>query len=197
MKRIGVVLLSLLLAACAGSSKPPKPAAGAAGPPSQSKSQIAEIASTPLSDLNLVRTKIPPVLLEARKHPYALPKDPGCGGLASDIQALDIVLGADLDVPPAPDDPGMVERGAVLIGDAAMGAVRGAAEGIIPFRHWVRKLTGAERHSKEVAAAIAAGIVRRAYLKGLGQAAGCQPPAAPRGKPEDDKPSQEAAGPTP
>lgn len=144
-----------------------------------------------------MRTKIPPVLLEAKKHPYALPKDPGCDGLAPDIKALDIVLGADLDVPPNPDDPGMIERGAVFIGDAAVGAVRGAAEGIIPFRSWVRKLTGAERHSKEVAAAIAAGIVRRAYLKGLGQAAGCQPPAAPRSKPENDQQPREAASPTP
>jgi hypothetical protein len=43
----------------------------------------------------------------------------------------------------------------------------------------VRKLDGAERHSKEVAAAIAAGSVRRAFLKGVGQALGCQAPAAP------------------
>jgi hypothetical protein len=31
-----------------------------------------------------------------------------------------------------------------------------------------------------VAAAIAAGTIRRAYLKGLGAAAGCAAPAAPR-----------------
>jgi hypothetical protein len=44
----------------------------------------------------------------------------------------------------------------------------------------VRKLSGAERYERKVAAAIAAGSVRRAYLKGLGQAAGCAAPAAPR-----------------
>jgi hypothetical protein len=31
-----------------------------------------------------------------------------------------------------------------------------------------------------VSAAIAAGSVRRAYLKGIGLAKGCEPPAAPR-----------------
>ena len=65
-------------------------------------------------------------------------------------------------------------------GGAAVGALRGAAEGVVPFRGWVRKLSGAERYSKDVAAAIAAGTIRRAFLKGLGQAAGCTAPAAPR-----------------
>jgi hypothetical protein len=57
--------------------------------------------------------------------------------------------------------------------------VRHTAEGLIPFRGWVRKLSGAERHSRLVAEAVAAGMTRRAYLKGLGQAQGCLPPAAP------------------
>jgi hypothetical protein len=59
-------------------------------------------------------------------------------------------------------------------------ALRSAAQNVIPYRGWVRKLTGAERYSREVAAAIAAGTVRRAYLKGIAQAGGCTAPAAPR-----------------
>ena len=46
-------------------------------------------------------------------------------------------------------------------------------DGVIPLRSWVRKLSGAERHSKAVAAAIAAGTMRRPYLKGWARAAGC------------------------
>ena len=42
------------------------------------------------------------------------------------------------------------------------------------------KLSGAERYSREVAAAIAAGTIRRAYLKGVGASTGCAAPAAPR-----------------
>jgi hypothetical protein len=74
----------------------------------------------------------------------------------------------------------MMEKGTTMAGDSAIDALRGTTEGLIPFRGWVRKLTGAERHSKEVASAIAAGIVRRAYLKGIGQSHGCETPAAPQ-----------------
>jgi hypothetical protein len=58
-------------------------------------------------------------------------------------------------------------------------AVAGTAQDVIPFRSWVRKLTGAERHDKLVQQAIMAGAVRRGYLKGLGESKGCMPPATP------------------
>lgn len=174
-------LLLPLLAACAV-NKPVTPAAEPEDATAKAESQLTDIASTPLSDLNLVRTKIPPVLLIAQKDPYAPPEDKGCAALEEQVKALDAVLGADLDAPLNPDDPGVIQRGAEFMGGAAMGVVRGAAEGVVPFRSWVRKLTGAEKHAKEVAAAIAAGVVRRGYLKGLGQSAGCAPPAAPRKK---------------
>lgn len=170
-----------LLAACAGNTVKPsadEPANAKAKP----EDPITDIATTPLSDLNLVRTKIPPVLRAAQKHPYAPPEDKDCAALAEQVKNLDAVLGADLDAPVNPEDPGLVQRGAELASDAAWGVARGVAEGVVPFRAWVRKLTGAEKHAKEVAAAIAAGVVRRSYLKGLGQAAGCEPPASPRGK---------------
>ncbi len=139
---------------------------------------MSEAASSPLNDLNLVRAKIPPVLLLAQKAPYAPPVDPSCGGLAHEIRQLDAALGPDLDAPSGPGDHGLVERGRSEAGEAAVGAVRHTAEGLIPFRGWVRKLSGAERYSKQVLDAITAGIVRRAYLKGLGQARGCLTTAA-------------------
>ncbi|MFN5166650.1 MAG: hypothetical protein ACK5JG_15090, partial [Pseudomonadota bacterium] len=86
---------------------------------------------------------------------------------------------AALDSPAVDADPGLVERGSTAVGDAAVGTLRGAAEGVVPLRRWVRALTGAERYAREVSAAIAAGTIRRAFLKGLGQAAGCTAPAAP------------------
>ncbi len=189
--RLALLPAVCLLAACAGNTarqNADEPANAKAKP----EDQITDIATTPLSDLNLVRTKIPPVLRAAQKDPYAPPEDKGCAALAEQVKNLDAVLGADLDAPVNPEDPGLVQRGAELAGDAAWGVARGVAEGVVPFRSWVRKLTGAEKHAKEVAAAIAAGVVRRSYLKGLGQAAGCEPPAAPRGKeaaPAADKPA--------
>jgi len=165
-------LLSLLvLVACSNPETKPSPA-----PLPQ---QLAEAAATPLNDLNLLHTKIPAVLLAAQKGPYAPPTDPTCEGLRSEVRQLDAALGEDLDAPQEPGGPSLVERGRADLRETAVGAVKSNAETLIPFRAWVRKLTGAERASRQVTRAIAAGIVRRAYLKGLGEARGCQPPASP------------------
>ena len=61
----------------------------------------------------------------------------------------------------------------LAVGNAAVGALQKTVEGAIPFRGWVRKLTGAERYSRKVAAAITAGSIRRAFLKGVAAADGC------------------------
>jgi hypothetical protein len=135
---------------------------------------VRDAATTPLSDLNVVRADIPPVLAAAQKAPYTAPADKSCAALTTDVQALDAALGADLDAPATGSNPSLIERG-------ANDALRNTAEGVIPFRGWVRKISGAERYSREVAAAIAAGTIRRAYLKGIAQAGGRQPPASPRG----------------
>lgn len=131
-------------------------------------------AKAPLRDLNLLRTKIPDVLLEAMADPYARPPDQKCLTLIAEIQPLNDALGADLDEAVINEDD-LLARGK----DTAYGAVAGLATDTIPFRGWVRKLSGAERHDKLVAAAVTAGGVRRAYLKGLGEAKGCKPPATP------------------
>jgi hypothetical protein len=138
----------------------------------KAKDQITDAATTPLNDLNLVKVDIPPVLVAAQQGPYLPPLKQTCEEIINQVSELDAVLGADVDVPGKPK-PGLVERGAKAAGNAAVGAFRGVAEGIVPYRSWVRKLTGAERYSKEVAAAISAGTVRRAFLKGIGYANGC------------------------
>ena len=165
--------LALALSACASPES-------TAPHPRDAGTALQDAATTPLGDLNLVQQKIPSVLQGALKAPYSLPPEKTCAALANEVHELDAALGADLDTPPTLSNPGLVERGTGAVGDAANDALRGAAESVIPFRGWIRKLDGAERHSKEVAAAIAAGAVRRAYLKGFGQQLGCLPPAAPQ-----------------
>jgi hypothetical protein len=156
MRALTTLLAALALTACASTEK-----------------SARDAAATPLADLNVVRAEIPTVLAAAQKAPYSPPAERSCATLGAEIQLLDAALGADLDTTERGHNPSLVERG---VGDA----LKNTAEGVIPFRGWVRKLTGAERYSREVAAAIAAGTVRRAYLKGLGSAAGCAAPAAPR-----------------
>lgn len=162
------LFLATLLATLAGCAAPPGEALGNA-------------AVTPLNDLNLVRAPIPPVLQAAQARPYgfaavagAPEASPDCAALATQVRALDEVLGADLDSPPSADKPSLLERGGAAAGDATVGAVRRTAEGVVPFRGWIRKLTGAERYSRQVAAAITAGSARRAWLKGYADARDCR-----------------------
>jgi hypothetical protein len=169
MKTFTVSLLVVLLAACASSEPSHDPV-----------DRMAQATAAPLKDLNLVQDRIPPPLAAALQAPYARPADASCAGLTAEVKVLDELLGLDLDSATSAANPGMIERGVVAIGDATIGAVRGAAEGVVPLRSWVRKLSGAERHSQQIAAAVAAGVVRRSFLKGLGDAGGCAPPAAPR-----------------
>lgn len=136
---------------------------------SSDQARLGAAATTPLTDLNLVNAPIPDTLAQAQKAPYQVPADLACPALAADIRALDAVLGADLDTPATDTNPSLVERGS----NAVAGAAQKAVEGAIPFRGWVRKLSGAERYSKQVAAAINAGTVRRAFLKGMARAGGC------------------------
>ena len=167
MRRFAIVGLACALAACATSEQGPTDPVGRA-------------VTAPLADLNLLRAKIPPPLISALDAPYAPPADGSCDGLAAQVALLDAELGADLDSADTKEKPSVIERGISAVGDSAVGTVRGAAEGVVPLRSWVRKLSGAERHSRLVASAAAAGVVRRSFLKGLGAAAGCEPPAAPR-----------------
>ncbi len=133
----------------------------------------------PLRDINVIRTQIPPLLLDAMADPYARPKSNDCQMLTALIRPLDDALGPDLDIIPVREDEDLVDRGREWAGNTALGAVAGAASDMIPFRGWVRKLSGAEAHDRLVTSALASGAIRRGYLKGLGEARGCNPPATP------------------
>jgi hypothetical protein len=152
-----VIAMALVLGACA----------------TDGRSRIGTAAVTPLGDLNVIRADIPAILEQARKEPYVLPGDQGCDALLAQINELDEALGPDLDALPSASSSSLVERGTGMIQDTAFGALQRTAEGIIPFRSWIRKLSGAEEHAKRVSAAASAGIVRRAFLKGIGASRGC------------------------
>ncbi len=204
--RLGAVICSvLLLAACttqpatpAGETPPEQGRApDAAGKPGLiAQSGVVQTATQPLNDLNLMKSRIPPVLTAAQQGPYAVPADSSCAALQLELLALDLALGPDIDASATGgSDPGLMGKAVDFVGDAAMDSVRGTVnsvvDGVIPLRSWVRKLSGAERYSRAVAAAIRAGTARRPYLKGWARASGCVegPPAPPKpkveAKPED------------
>jgi len=155
--------------------------------------RVGQAAITPLSDLNVVQEEIPIALSDAAKSPYAAPSAPGCGAILAEIMALDDALGADLDDPKVREKPSLLTRGTDLAENAGVSAVRRTVEGFVPFRSWLRKLSGAEKHSKQVSAAITAGGIRRAYLKGRADAVGCVRPVAATNPPAEASASASGA----
>lgn len=145
----------------------------------QQKDTLRDAVAAPLEDLNLKQTAIPAVLTRAVDSPYDLEGLERCEGIAGEIGRLDAALGPDLDEAPPPDTRSRGKKVADAAYGAGVGEVRGATQHVLPFRGWVRKLTGASRHDKAVQAAIKAGGVRRGYLKGVGMRMNCAPPAAP------------------
>nr|WP_314546086.1 hypothetical protein [uncultured Massilia sp.] len=145
---------------------------------SDTASRMGTAATTPLSDLGIKKADIPAVLTSAKEQPYLLPIAHGCAAIALEIGKLDEALGPDLDVPD-PEEASTMDKANKLANDQVVGAVQRTAEGLVPFRGWVRKLSGAERYSSHVSECVMAGSVRRAFLKGVAAAQGCALPAAP------------------
>jgi len=141
--------------------------------------RIGNAIISPLGDLNIVRTTIPPVIQEALKNPYQMPDDQSCDALVAQIHQLDLVLGDDLDAPALQQEQTIAHKSGEFIRNEAIGSVERTINGAIPFRGWIRKLTGAEKRSKQVADAAAAGIVQRAFLKGIKKGLACAPQPEP------------------
>lgn len=126
----------------------------------------ADVATTPLADLNLRKGEIPAILVAAQQEVYALRGIASCPQIARAIADLDAVLGEDIDLPQEGDrrtSPGRVAQSVV--------------GSFIPFRGLIREVSGASNRERELQAAIMAGVARRSFLKGMGQARGCRYPA--------------------
>ena len=174
-RRRAVVLSSVLgcalLGACASSETMSRAS-------TQVKDGFGNAVQAPLEDLNIKRVEIPVALIRAQDNPYDLSRMTHCEAIAGEVGSLDDALGPDLDEPPPPPNS-QGERGADFAARQTLNAVRDASSSLIPFRGWVRRLSGAERHNMAVQAAIRAGTSRRSYLKGIGMRMNCAPPAAP------------------
>jgi hypothetical protein len=130
------------------------------------------IAESPLTDVNLKKKHIPPLLLAAKDQPYSTAGMTDCAKIAAAVRDLDGVLGRDLDVPVT----GKPNEGRELAMDAGQDTINS----LIPGRFIIRRLSGAYAAQRKAVAAIYAGSVRRGFLKGLGEAKRCSSPAAPR-----------------
>ncbi|MDT8427472.1 MAG: hypothetical protein RQ757_01755 [Pseudomonadales bacterium] len=159
IRQVSLVLSLSLLSACASQQH-----------------EIIETASIPLNDFNIIRPKIPLILEDSHLGPYELPVDTSCDHINAYVAVLDQALGPDVDAPRVDLDESLWERGTDTVGDYSSDALERAVRGLIPFRSWIRLLSGAESHSELLDRTIASGVIRRAYLKGLRQALSCPMP---------------------
>ncbi|WP_260610168.1 hypothetical protein [Sphingomonas sp. IC081] len=144
------------------------PAAARQRPVTDTTPDAVDVAKTPVTDLNLDKKDIPPVLVAAIDAPYTLKGIRSCSQYAAAVEELDEVLGDDVDLPPE-------DRDGVNAGRIAKWAV----SSFIPFRGLIREISGASAHDRAVLAAVRAGYARRSFLKGMGHAKGCKYPASP------------------
>ncbi len=151
--------MAMVLAAPAAAQEPQKPI-------TEQEPDAVDVATTPMSDLNLRKGEIPPILLAAQANPYDLDNLGRCSQIAATVGELDAVLGDDIDLP-------QVDERHISSGRVAQWVVGS----FIPFRGLIREVSGANAQERKVQAAIEAGIARRSFLKGLGQAKGCRYPA--------------------
>lgn len=125
-----------------------------------------DVVTTPVTDLNLKKDEIPPLLTMAEMRPYDLTGLTSCSRLSAAVSDLDRLLGDDVDVAPA-------RQGQTSVGRVAQSAVGS----LIPFRGLIREISGANAQERKLQAAVFAGGARRAFLKGVGQQRGCRYPA--------------------
>ena len=170
------LLICVFLALGGCETLPPDGSPQVQTPAQARRADLPNALTSPLRDANLLRSKIPEVLLRALDSPYGRPPTVTCDWVVAELLPLNGALGVDLGEPDL-DEHTLGERGA----ENVLSAIAGAASGAMPMRAWVRELSGAQTHDKYVSAAITAGQVRRAYLKGLGESRGCAPPARPHG----------------
>lgn len=136
-------------------------------PVTQKDVSAGDVATTPLSDLNLKKGEIPPLLIAAEEKPYDLTGMTGCSRLTAAVNEFDAMLGEDIDI----IDP----AGGTSAGKVAQSAVGS----LIPFRGLIREVSGANSQDRKLQLAIRAGMARRGFLKGVGLQRGCAYPARP------------------
>jgi hypothetical protein len=93
---------------------------------------------------------------------------------------LDGVLGPE-SYQPGPNR-NVWDRSGDFVEEQTIQAAENTAEDLIPFRSWVRRISGANRAERDALRAVANGQQRRTFLRGYGASLGCPnmiPPPPP------------------
>lgn len=163
------VLASLALVASAS----PAAAQNQAAERPRSTEKIAQdVVVQPMQDVGIDRKDIPENLLRIQDRPYSLAGIRTCTQIRQAIGDMDAVLGDDLDAPYEATRDDKRKDTAGKVGGLIVNS-------LLPFRGVIREISGAAAQDRRYNAAVYAGVVRRSFLKGIGQQRGCKYPAAP------------------
>ncbi len=168
MNRLLLALPLALVALAPAQARSAQDAEKKDAPVTDQKVDAGDVALTPLSDLNIKKTGIPPLLITAQERPYAVDGLRTCSQLNAAVTDLNTLLGEDIDV--ADSDGEGVDAGRVA--QSVVGS-------LIPFRGLIRELSGANAQERKLQSAIVAGSTRRGFLKGMAQQRGCKGIARP------------------
>lgn len=166
---------AVVIAACVGV------VACSTGRTADTRRGVTDAATIPFRDVGLMRPEIP-LVLRNLGYPYSTATLANCAAVSHEISQLDAVLGPE-SYQPGPNR-NIWDRSGDFVEDQAIQAAEDTAEDLIPFRSWVRRLSGANRAERDALRAAANGQQRRTFLRGYGASLGCPsiipppPPAA-------------------
>lgn len=172
MRPIGRTALAIALAVAL--------AACSSGRTADTRRGVADAAYIPLRDVGLMRPEIP-LLLRNLQYPYSTAALSDCAAVSREIAQLDAVLGPE-SYQPGPSR-NIWDRSGDFVEEQTIEAAESTAEDLIPFRSWVRRISGASRAEREALRAFANGQQRRTFLRGYGASLGCAsiiPPPPPQ-----------------
>lgn len=173
---IGVALAAALVAGGCSSGRTADTRRGVTG-----------AATIPLRDVGLVRPEIP-LLLRDLQYPYSTVTLTDCAAVSREIGQLDAVLGPE-SYQPGPNRNAW-DRSGDFVEEQTIEAAESTAQDLIPFRSWVRRISGASRAERDALRAVANGQQRRTFLRGYGASIGCPnmiPPPPPPQEEEDGR----------
>lgn len=167
-------------------------AACSSGNTADTRRGVSGAAAIPLRDVGLIRPEIP-LLLRNQQYPYSTAAlGEGCSAVAREIGHLDAVLGPE-SYQPGPNRNAW-DRSGDFVEEQTIEAAESTAQDLIPFRSWVRRISGASQAEREALRAVANGQQRRTFLRGYGASLGCPnmipppPPQVHQSRSRDDRP---------
>lgn len=165
----GLMLLMIASGAVAQTSPTATP------PPAENKSDLDKVGDTmsgvaqkPLKDLNIIKPEVDPYLEALMKNPYSMTGLKTCKDYKAAVARLDSILGPDVDSAAAQNQTKQSPA------EFALDTGASVAGSLIPLSGLIRKVSGADARQKYANAAVYAGGLRRAYVKGLAKGKGCK-----------------------